>query len=242
MILLKAESVYHVSRNGENYGPYTTDQIIEQARNGQLLSTDKLWTEGAESWVEVSQFSQLSPYFPREYQQPPIPSNLDAKKRSKKHWFWIAPLIVLAIGFGGLIVWGGILQWEVDSAIFAAIEKKEIPLSERHPRFQEFIGSWKCSIYMGADKVTGYINYREDGTYSGTAVLHQSMGGTLIFKDKGRWDILHNGKTRLTGSQSGTKMGRFINSFVKRCKKISKTEFPSAKILCLSPIERILKL
>ena len=43
----------HISRDGEQFGPYSPDQVQEYLAAGQLLPTDLAWYEGAADWVPV---------------------------------------------------------------------------------------------------------------------------------------------------------------------------------------------
>jgi len=44
----------HISRDGEQFGPYSPEQVQEYLAGGQLLPTDLAWYEGAADWVPVT--------------------------------------------------------------------------------------------------------------------------------------------------------------------------------------------
>jgi hypothetical protein len=44
-----------IHRNGENYGPFTLDQIKEDLKNGTLVKDDLAWREGSEKWSSVGE-------------------------------------------------------------------------------------------------------------------------------------------------------------------------------------------
>jgi len=44
----------HISRDGEQFGPYSSEQVQEYLAAGQLLPTDLAWYEGASDWVPVT--------------------------------------------------------------------------------------------------------------------------------------------------------------------------------------------
>ena len=44
----------HISRDGEQFGPYSPEQVQEYLAAGQLLPTDLAWYEGAADWVPVT--------------------------------------------------------------------------------------------------------------------------------------------------------------------------------------------
>jgi hypothetical protein len=44
----------HISRDGDQFGPYSPEQVQEYLASGQLLPTDLAWYEGAADWVPVT--------------------------------------------------------------------------------------------------------------------------------------------------------------------------------------------
>lgn len=53
-------SEYWVARDGERYGPYTHDQLVEYYKSGQVLPTDQVCRPGTQEWVIASSMSELS--------------------------------------------------------------------------------------------------------------------------------------------------------------------------------------
>ncbi len=49
------------SREGTDYGPVSSSELMELAKNGQLLPTDLLWKEGMAEWKPASSFPKLCP-------------------------------------------------------------------------------------------------------------------------------------------------------------------------------------
>lgn len=47
--------LYHVSREGQVYGPYTLEDLERYLQSGNVLPTDLARAEGSEQWVPVSQ-------------------------------------------------------------------------------------------------------------------------------------------------------------------------------------------
>ena len=45
----------HVSRDGEQFGPYTLDDANAYLAQGSLLPTDRAWYEGAPDWMPLPQ-------------------------------------------------------------------------------------------------------------------------------------------------------------------------------------------
>jgi len=47
--------LYHISRDGQNYGPYTLEDVQRYVASGNVLLTDMARAEDATEWVPVSQ-------------------------------------------------------------------------------------------------------------------------------------------------------------------------------------------
>lgn len=61
---------WHVAINGQSQGPYSTDQIIQGARLGQVAPGTLVWTAGLDGWKPAAQVPQLAAAF---QQVPPPP-------------------------------------------------------------------------------------------------------------------------------------------------------------------------
>lgn len=61
---------WHVAVNGQSQGPYSTDQIIQGARLGQVAPGTLVWTAGLDGWKPAAQVPQLAAAF---QQVPPPP-------------------------------------------------------------------------------------------------------------------------------------------------------------------------
>ena len=55
-----AVSEYWVARNGERFGPYTKDQLVEYYRSGQIHPSDQVCRPDSQEWVIASSMSELS--------------------------------------------------------------------------------------------------------------------------------------------------------------------------------------
>lgn len=60
---------WHVSKAGEQFGPFTFSHLKNLAESGQLARKDLLWKEGLEEWVEASSVKGLFP----PIVPPPVP-------------------------------------------------------------------------------------------------------------------------------------------------------------------------
>jgi len=45
----------HISRDGQQFGPYTPEQVQEYLATGNLVATDMAWHEGATDWYPITQ-------------------------------------------------------------------------------------------------------------------------------------------------------------------------------------------
>ena len=43
-----------INRDGENFGPYSLEEVRDLLANGTLKETDLAYTEGSENWTPVS--------------------------------------------------------------------------------------------------------------------------------------------------------------------------------------------
>jgi hypothetical protein len=65
--------LYHVTRNGQNYGPYTLEDLQKYVASGNVLLTDLAKSDEMPDWVPVSQVLGVAPSSPPVYQQPVAP-------------------------------------------------------------------------------------------------------------------------------------------------------------------------
>jgi hypothetical protein len=63
--------LYHVSRNGQNYGPYTLEDLQRYVASGNILPTDMAKSDDMPDWVPVSQILGMPAAVPPSYQPPP---------------------------------------------------------------------------------------------------------------------------------------------------------------------------
>ncbi len=104
--------VYHVSRNGQNYGPYTLEDLQRYVASGNVLPTDLAKSDEMPEWVPVAQLlgasmPQTAPaaVAPFAGTVPPYPSGVAAYPDPPNlHW---ALVLVIGIFTCGLffIVW-----------------------------------------------------------------------------------------------------------------------------------------
>lgn len=60
-----------ISRNGQQFGPYTLGEVQADLNAGNVVETDLAWHEGASEWVKVSQIDGLN--VPKKRVPPPPP-------------------------------------------------------------------------------------------------------------------------------------------------------------------------
>ncbi len=83
--------LYHVSRNGQNYGPYTLEDLQKYVASGNVLPSDFAKSDDMPEWVPVSQVLGMAPEGPPAYAPPMTPaypvSNLAAYPDAPNlHW------------------------------------------------------------------------------------------------------------------------------------------------------------
>jgi GYF domain 2 len=66
--------LYHVSRNGQNYGPYTLEDLRKYVASGNITPSDLAKSDDMAEWVPVSQILGLAPEVPPAYQPPLAPA------------------------------------------------------------------------------------------------------------------------------------------------------------------------
>ena len=50
---------FHVSHIGQNYGPWTLDEIMQRLAKMELLASDLIFDEAANDWVPFMEFAPL---------------------------------------------------------------------------------------------------------------------------------------------------------------------------------------
>jgi hypothetical protein len=67
--------LYHISRNGQNYGPYTLEDLQKYVASGNVLPTDLAKSDDMPDWVPVAQILGMAPpVVPPAYQGPLAPA------------------------------------------------------------------------------------------------------------------------------------------------------------------------
>jgi hypothetical protein len=55
---------WHLLQDGQQFGPYTADQLVEYAGDGRIVRDSMLWTEGLADWIKASEVDGLFPAAP----------------------------------------------------------------------------------------------------------------------------------------------------------------------------------
>jgi hypothetical protein len=55
---------YLINRQGQEFGPYSEEQILGYLRSGNVLATDLCWREGMAEWVEVGRLAAFAAAVP----------------------------------------------------------------------------------------------------------------------------------------------------------------------------------
>lgn len=95
--------LYHISREGQNYGPYTLEDLQRYVASGNVLLTDMARAEDGAEWVPVSQILGTAPapvpgapLVPTGYGVPAAPAPVGGVYPDPPNLHWA---LVLVIGF-----------------------------------------------------------------------------------------------------------------------------------------------
>jgi hypothetical protein len=102
------QQLWYVTKNGQQFGPYTVPQLKELAESGQLQQADLLWTEGWNEWRPVSTTAlgrHIAQYFsasasssPPPPQAHPVPDMIDVAQVAR-------PVSAIPSSEPGLLHW-----------------------------------------------------------------------------------------------------------------------------------------
>lgn len=97
---------YHIERDGQQYGPFSADQIIEMLQSSQLIVTDNCWHDGIAEWTPLSEVFNFAapaeppPLLSTSATQAPVAIETHPKAKETK-WLWFWNYISLPLG----VVW-----------------------------------------------------------------------------------------------------------------------------------------
>src|SRR6185437_354736 len=87
---MATESKYLVRRGEQQYGPYTLDVLLHYYKQGQILGTDLVWTEGRAAWITAAQLS-VDESIGRESPGAGLKGHAVAPRaRRLRTWMWVA--------------------------------------------------------------------------------------------------------------------------------------------------------
>jgi hypothetical protein len=64
---------WHVTANGQSFGPFTLDQLAQGVGKGELNAATLVWTAGFAAWTPAGQVPQLAALFGPPPPPPPPP-------------------------------------------------------------------------------------------------------------------------------------------------------------------------
>ncbi len=64
---------FHLSVNGQQYGPYDMTAIMQMIANRQIIPETYVWRPGMAQWMQASQCPELAPLFSSSAVPPPMP-------------------------------------------------------------------------------------------------------------------------------------------------------------------------
>jgi hypothetical protein len=69
-----APPVWHITQNGQSFGPYSHAQLAQAAADQRLRPESLVWTAGMENWTAANRVPALAGIFPASPPPPPPPS------------------------------------------------------------------------------------------------------------------------------------------------------------------------
>ncbi len=81
---------WYINRNGQQYGPYSTEQMKAYAQKGELSPDDYIWAQGMAEWSHARNISSLFPVHSTPASPPPQPG----KPKKKMSGLKIAAIII----------------------------------------------------------------------------------------------------------------------------------------------------
>lgn len=91
----------YISKQGQQHGPYTVEDLNHLLETGQIDGADHFWREGEASWKPLSAFPGFTP--PKGSVPPPPPSPPTSAVPSKKKRGGCLKMIFLGMGTAGLL-------------------------------------------------------------------------------------------------------------------------------------------
>jgi len=71
------EHQYHLGIGGQQFGPYSAQQIVQMVQAGQVVvAGTKVWRVGLAAWGELAQLPELTMLFAAPASPPPLPPML----------------------------------------------------------------------------------------------------------------------------------------------------------------------
>lgn len=59
MSAVQKQKEYHISHIGQDYGPWTLDEVVDRLARMELLATDFIYDETTEEWIELSDYEPV---------------------------------------------------------------------------------------------------------------------------------------------------------------------------------------
>lgn len=102
----------HIQRNGQQYGPYTVEELDQLLQSESITGDDLYWHEGQQDWAPLSQFPGFHPAPSSAMPPPPPPTKQAAstssspkqKQRRSLKFYVAAGVIVVVLGIANLIL------------------------------------------------------------------------------------------------------------------------------------------
>jgi len=87
----------YINRAGQQFGPYSMEQVTQGLAEGSLVDSDLAWREGADQWIPLSQF--MASRRPDDATTP-LPDTTPTSKKSKPSTPTKTPAWLIRVGIG----------------------------------------------------------------------------------------------------------------------------------------------
>ncbi len=80
-----ANNCWHLLKEGEKYGPYLLQQLMDMVREGHILGQDLLWNPDYKNWVRADRVPELVSFFGKQNDEKKLKPKDSLAKRTAGH-------------------------------------------------------------------------------------------------------------------------------------------------------------
>jgi uncharacterized membrane protein YhaH (DUF805 family) len=80
----------YISKNGQNLGQFSMDEVNRMLQSGQISQTDMAWQEGMADWAAIASIPGVVVLRPPQLVPMPTPRTISQKGGNPFLWFWFS--------------------------------------------------------------------------------------------------------------------------------------------------------